>query len=124
MSNEFQVFIRNVLDNESLNDWQFQWEDLNEGYCCVEQKIIFIGEESRKNVTYFKFLMLHEISHALIDDNHYSKKFNEKMVELCKKYCTRRERIKIRKYVKFYSYFIYSRDVKKELDSYFDFTRC
>ena len=114
MSNEFQVFIRNVLDNENLNDWQFQWEDSNEGYCCMEHKIIFIGEESRKKLIYFKFLILHEISHILIDNNHYSKKFNEKMIELCKKYCTRREKIKMRKYVKFYSYFVQEKGEKKE----------
>lgn len=76
-------FIEFILA-ENLPDWNVIFVNGKEGFCDKKKERIHIGKKAKGS--YFKWLVLHEITHALINDNHYSDEFRVKMNELCKKY--------------------------------------
>ena len=82
--NEKSKFIAIIFDQESLLNWEVEYGRGREGLCLKDQMKIIIGKKAKGS--YFKWLVLHEITHALIDNHHYSNEFRDKMNELCKKY--------------------------------------
>lgn len=82
--NEKSKFIATIFDQESLLNWQVIYTNGKEGFCDKDKERIHIGKKAKGS--YFKWLVLHEITHALINNHHYSDEFIEKMNELCKKY--------------------------------------
>jgi len=99
---KIHIFFNFIINNENIINWKLKLDDTREGYCLYKDKIIYIGENVKEDDIYLKWLILHEITHILITDNHYSKEFNEKMIVLLKKYCSRKERKKMQEYNKLY----------------------